>query len=209
MRRSVQFFCAKNRSSSAIRDHNESNIIRLLQAVTVYRIVRAGFAKREADYCSKASASLRSSSPPAAATRPASTRTTFVAIRRSSAGGVADINHGYSGIVAKPDKVGKDFALVASVERGKRLVEQEQPRPHEQRAADRDTLAFAAGQQARPAIEQGAEIEQGYDAVELVRVAAGGHSSGGRSRDFAAHSDAETAGPPETRSRCRADAAAR
>ena len=51
-------------------------------------------------------------------------------------------------------------ALRAVVERGERLVEQQQARPHQQRAADRDALAFAARQLAGPALEQMADVEQ-------------------------------------------------
>ncbi len=55
----------------------------------------------------------------------------------------------------------------ARVERGERLVEQQQARPHQQRAADRDALALAARELAGPAVEQVADVEQVDDAVAL------------------------------------------
>ena len=51
----------------------------------------------------------------------------------------------------------------ARVERGERLVEQQQARLHQERAADRDALALAAGQRAGPALEQMADTEQFHD----------------------------------------------
>ena len=65
------------------------------------------------------------------------------------AGLVADIDHRHLGLVAQPRQIRQDFELARAVERGERLVEQQQPRLHQQRAADRDALALAAGQLAR------------------------------------------------------------
>jgi hypothetical protein len=60
-------------------------------------------------------------------------------------GGVTYIDHGHIRIVAQADEVRKDFTLVSGVERGQRLVEQQEPRAHEQRAANSDALALATG----------------------------------------------------------------
>ena len=98
--------------------------------------------------------------PPVAATRPASSSTTEVAMRFTSPALVADIDHRHAALVAQALEIGKDFALARRVERGERLVEQQQARLHQQRAADRDALALAARERARPALEQMAEAEQ-------------------------------------------------
>ena len=58
----------------------------------------------------------------------------------------------------------------ARIERGKRLVEQQQARPHQQRAADRDALALAARKSSRPPLEQVADIEQLDHVFECRRV---------------------------------------
>ena len=72
----------------------------------------------------------------------------------------------------------------ARVERGQRLVEQQQARPHQQRAADRDALALAAGKLAGPPVEQMADVEH---ARRCASCAAAHHARaaacGGRSRD--------------------------
>ena len=80
------------------------------------------------------------------------------------AGVMADIDHRHVGLVAQAHEIGQDLALAGGVERGERLIEDEEARAHQQRAADRDALALAAGQLAGAAIEQMADIEQIDDA---------------------------------------------
>ena len=50
-----------------------------------------------------------------ATTRPASSRTTLVAMRRTY-GGVADINHRHAGFVAQAYEIRQDFPLACHVE---------------------------------------------------------------------------------------------
>ena len=57
---------------------------------------------------------------------------------------VADIDHRHAALVPQPLEIRQDVGFARRVERGQRLVEQQQARPHEQRAADRDALALAA-----------------------------------------------------------------
>src|SRR5579885_1720937 len=83
---------------------------------------------------------------------------------------VADINHRQLRIVAQPLEVRKDLRLARGVERGERLVEQQQPRPHQERAADRDALTLAAGELARPTVEQMADVAQIYGVREGFRI---------------------------------------
>ena len=65
---------------------------------------------------------------------------------------------------------------MACVERGERLVEQQQARAHQQRAGDGDPLALAAREQARSPIQQMADIEQGDDARKfIVKARAAAH----------------------------------
>ena len=87
------------------------------------------------------------------------------------AGLVADIDHRDARLVAQPFEIGQDFALARGIERGERLVEQEEARAHQQRAADRDALALAARELARPAVEQMADVEQVDDARHLGGIA--------------------------------------
>ena len=67
---------------------------------------------------------------------------------------VADIDDRHARLVAQPLDVGQDLGPARLVERGQRLVHQQQPRLGEQRAADRDPLLLAAGQRFGPALEQ-------------------------------------------------------
>ena len=82
---------------------------------------------------------------------------------------MAHIDHRH-GLVAQAQQIGKDLALARRVERGERLVEQQEARAHQQRAADRDALALAAGEIAGPPLEQARDIEQRDDACLLVGV---------------------------------------
>ena len=68
--------------------------------------------------------------------------------------GMADIDDRHADLVAQPLDVGQDLGLALLVERGERLVHQQQARVGEQRAADRDALLLAARQRVGPALEQ-------------------------------------------------------
>ncbi len=67
--------------------------------------------------------------------------------------------------VAQVLDVGQHLGLARRIERGQRLVHQQQPRLREQRAADRHPLAFATRQRVRTAREQRLEPEQGHHRV--------------------------------------------
>ena len=67
--------------------------------------------------------------------------------------GVADVEDRHADLVAQPLDVGQDLGPPLLVERGERLVHQQQPRMGEQRAADRDPLLLAARQRVRPALD--------------------------------------------------------
>ena len=87
-------------------------------------------------------------------------------------GGVmADIDH-RNAFVAQPHQVGQDLDLAALVERSQRFVQQQQARLRQQRPAERDALALAAGQLAGTAVEQMADIEQVGDALLLRGIPA-------------------------------------
>src|SRR5262249_46582042 len=49
---------------------------------------------------------------------------------------VTDIDHGHVGLVAEPLQIRQNLALPGGVERGERLVEEEEPRAHQERAAE-------------------------------------------------------------------------
>jgi hypothetical protein len=57
--------------------------------------------------------------------------------------------------------------LRCGVERGQRLVHQQQARAGRQRAGDRDALALAAGERVGPALQQVADAQQLDHLVEF------------------------------------------
>jgi hypothetical protein len=69
---------------------------------------------------------------------------------------MADIDHRYAGLVAQAHQIGQDLLLALLHRASQRLVQQQQSRLRQQRAAERDALALAAGQFSRTAIEQAA-----------------------------------------------------
>ena len=69
-------------------------------------------------------------------------------------------------------EVGHDFELARLVERGQRLVHQQQRGRGEQGAANGDALFFAAGKAVRIAAQQMLDAEQAGDAREVFAVPA-------------------------------------
>ena len=70
---------------------------------------------------------------------------------------MADIEDRDRDLVAQPLEVGQDLGLARLVERGERLVGEDQPRRRQKRAPDRDALLLAARERAGAAVEQGAD----------------------------------------------------
>src|SRR3546814_10259102 len=81
---------------------------------------------------------------------------------------MADIDDGNADLVAQTLDIRQDFRLTLFVERGQRLVHQEQPRAGEQCPPDRHPLLLAAGQAPRTPIEQMADAEQLDDLGQLA-----------------------------------------
>ena len=73
---------------------------------------------------------------------------------------VGDVEHRDGKALMQPFQEGQDLVPALAVERGERLVHQQQLRVGQQRAPDRHALALAAGQVARGPIEQRSEAEQ-------------------------------------------------
>src|SRR5579875_802344 len=73
---------------------------------------------------------------------------------------VAYVHDRHLCLITQPFEIGENLGLASCVERRKRLVEQQQPRLHEERPTDGDTLPLASRKISRPAIQQPAEIEQ-------------------------------------------------
>ena len=96
--------------------------------------------------------------------RPSSTTTTAFA-GLDFLDRVADIDDEDACLVAKPLEIGEDLAASRAVERGQRLVHQQQPRLGEQRPPDRSPLLLATGKLVRPAIEEVLDAEQVDDGV--------------------------------------------
>ena len=80
---------------------------------------------------------------------------------------VAHVDDRNMQIVAQPLDVAQHLALARHVERGERLVHQQDPRLREQRAADRHALLFAAGELVRQSLQQRLEPEQ-FDDVRRI-----------------------------------------
>src|SRR5207253_1842400 len=68
--------------------------------------------------------------------------------------------------------IGEDLGLARLVERGQRLVHDEEAWSRQERAADRDTLLLAARQIRRPPVEEGGDAEQFDDLVDFAGPAA-------------------------------------
>ena len=73
---------------------------------------------------------------------------------------VGDVERRQRQAVAQPLEERQDVGLGGVVERRQRLVHQQQPRLRQQRAAERDALALAAGEIARRAVEQRREAAE-------------------------------------------------
>ena len=74
-------------------------------------------------------------------------------------------------LVAQLLQVGQNLALPGGIERGERLVEEEEPGAHQERAAERDALALPTRELPRPPIEQVPDVEQIQDARRFGAIA--------------------------------------
>jgi hypothetical protein len=72
---------------------------------------------------------------------------------------VADVDDREARLVAQPFYVGQDLGFSVFVQRGERLIHQQQPRAREQRATDCNPLLLATGKQCRPAPQQVPDAE--------------------------------------------------
>src|SRR5258708_37596846 len=84
---------------------------------------------------------------------------------------MTDIDHGQVRLVAQLLQIGQNLALPGRVERGERLVEEEEPGAHQERAAEGDALALPTRELPRPPIEQVPDVEQIQDARRFGAVA--------------------------------------
>ncbi len=73
---------------------------------------------------------------------------------------MADVDDRNGQFAMQAFQVGEDFQLALEVERGQRFVHEQDLRCSEQGAGDGDTLAFAAGELLRPALQQVRDAEQ-------------------------------------------------
>ena len=79
---------------------------------------------------------------------------------------VADEDDGHADLVAQPLDVVDDLRLAGHVERGQRLVHQEELGLRHERAAERHPLTLAAREGAGPALQQRLQAEQRHDPLE-------------------------------------------
>ena len=125
---------------------------------------------------------------------------------------VGDVEAGQRPLVAHAQQPGQHALPQAHVERGERLVEQQQARPGGERAGERDALPLAAGERAGAAAEQRPELERvdrGVDGRGGRRARRSGRcprrSGAGRAPRPAARSRrAGAPGRARRRARCRA-----
>ena len=82
--------------------------------------------------------------------------------------GMADVDDGDAGLIAQPFDVGQDLRLARFIERGQRLVHQQQARIGEQGPANGDALLLAAGEPAWTPLEEGTDAEQVHHPFEIV-----------------------------------------
>ena len=108
-----------------------------------------------------------SATGPTAVTLPSVRITTVVASLRHLGDGVADIEDGHAHLVAQALDVGQDLGAPRLVERGQRLVHQQELRMGEQGAADRDPLLLAARQRGGAPFQQMADAQQIDDRGEI------------------------------------------
>ena len=76
------------------------------------------------------------------------------------------MTNGQAELVLQIHQLEAGFLAQLAVERGHRLVEQEQPRPLGERARQRHPLALAAGQLVRPAAPEAVELDQRQHLVD-------------------------------------------
>src|SRR5690606_37662764 len=79
---------------------------------------------------------------------------------------MADVKNGEAQFVTNALDDLHDFLPARGVERGQRLVHQQKARGGEQRPANGDPLRLAAGEGARPAVEQVADVEKADDLIK-------------------------------------------
>ena len=99
-------------------------------------------------------------------TRPRSSSTRCVASRSTSSNWWLTYTMGIASRSRSASRYGSTSSRRCRVERGERLIEQQQPRLRQQRAAERHALPLTAGELARPPREQRLKTEQRDDLVE-------------------------------------------
>ena len=80
--------------------------------------------------------------------------------------GMAHVDDGDRQLSRQPVEIGQHFRLARRVERGERLVHQQQLRARGERAGNGDALALAARQRAGASRHQVADAEQGHHLIE-------------------------------------------
>jgi hypothetical protein len=86
-------------------------------------------------------------------------------------GAVRHVDHRDAGLVAQAFEVGQDLGLSGGIERGQRLVEQQEARLRQQRAPDRDPLLLAPRQVGRTALEKRGDLQEVEHLGLLRRIA--------------------------------------
>ena len=77
-----------------------------------------------------------------------------------------DVDDRRPAFIAQPLQDGQDLGLAGLIQRGQRLIHQQQARPCQQGAPDRDPLLLPAGQALRTALKQHLQPQQGDDLID-------------------------------------------
>ena len=85
---------------------------------------------------------------------------------------MADIEDRYSRLRAETLEIGQNLCLAQLIQRGERLVHQQDTRRAQERAADGDALLLAARQPSGPAVEQVPDPEDFDDLPDVLRLGA-------------------------------------
>jgi hypothetical protein len=88
--------------------------------------------------------------------------------------GMADVDDGDAQFFVQPVQIGQHLGLAPRVQRGQRLVHQQQGRAGGQRACDGHALALAARQRIGPALQQVRDAQQVHHLVQRDAALAAG-----------------------------------
>ena len=103
--------------------------------------------------------SNRSSGAPSCSITPSLSRTILISEGHGFDLIMGDVDHGLAKLLVEPLDLGAHLVPELGIQVGKRLVEQEETRIPDDRPADRDALALAAGKLSRQAFQERRNVQ--------------------------------------------------